>query len=124
MVDSWTFSDGAHPVSPEEALSGLRERIAEGRLESWLISSSGRRLAVVSNTERAMVMLLEDDDDPGEHAIDPDAVGWSEGFVLENGQHDAYRNKDTVPLEEAFRIAGHILSSGSPPSDTAWAVDR
>ncbi|XVQ10993.1 hypothetical protein ACQP1W_52320 [Spirillospora sp. CA-255316] len=124
MVESWTFSDGAQPVSPEAAVRGLRKRIAEGRLESWLTSSSGRKLAVVSNTERAMVMLLEGDGDPGEYAVDPDAGGWSEGFVLENGQHDSYPNETTVPLEEAFRIVGHILTFGSPPAGAAWAVDR
>lgn len=44
---------------PEVVLEILRARIGRGQLETWLTSSSGRSLAVVTNTERAMVMLLE-----------------------------------------------------------------
>ncbi|MFC5744949.1 hypothetical protein [Actinomadura rugatobispora] len=71
-----------------------------------------------------MVMLLDGDGDAGEHASDSGAAGWSDGFVLENGQHDEYPDEATVPLEEAFRIVGHILTVGSPPPDADWAVDR
>lgn len=51
---------------PEVVLEILRARIGRGQLETWLTSSSGRSLAVVTNTERAMVMLLEKEGDPGE----------------------------------------------------------
>ncbi|MFE6664906.1 hypothetical protein ACFVFH_15280 [Streptomyces sp. NPDC057697] len=124
MIETWAFSEGALPVTAEEAVEELRGRAAEGKLESWLTSSTGRQLAVVTNTERAMVLLLEDEGDPGEHATDPGAEGWSDGFVLENGQDDEYPDEDTVPLGEALRIAHHILAHGAPPSDTSWAVDR
>ena len=81
-------------------------------------------LALITNTERAMVMLLQSDGDPGEHATIPGALGMSEGFVLDNGQHDAYPNEDTVPLEAALGIVGHILATGAPQRGTAWSVDR
>ncbi len=35
-----------------------------------------------------MVVLLEEEGDPGEHAVDPGAQGSSDGFVLSNGQDD------------------------------------
>ncbi|MFF4837949.1 hypothetical protein [Streptomyces sp. NPDC001315] len=124
MIDSWTFSDGAVLASPTAALALLRERIAAGQLETWLTSSQGRALAVITNTERAMVMLLEDEEDPGEHAVTPDADGRSKGFILANGQHDEYPDEDTVPLAEALQIVNHILTTGTPPADTAWSVDR
>ncbi|WP_210407924.1 Imm1 family immunity protein [Allokutzneria sp. NRRL B-24872] len=95
-----------------------------GRLETWLTSSSGRSLAFVSNTARAVVVLMNDDDDPGEHAVDPGASGSSSGFVLENGQHDAYPDADTLPLADALRVVDHILASGAPPEDVEWSVDR
>jgi hypothetical protein len=123
-IESWAFGDDSAPVSTEAALATLRERICEGRLETWLTSSSGRLLAIVSNTERAMVMLLDGEGDPGEHAVDPGADGWSKGFVLANGQHDEYPNEDTVSLAEAFRIVDHIITAGSAPADSVWAVDR
>ncbi|MGC4985829.1 ATP-binding protein [Streptomyces sp. DT193] len=84
----------------------------------------GRSLAIISNTDRAMVMLLDDEADPGEHALSPGASSSSSGFVLANGQHDEYPDEDTVLLAEAMRIVTHILTTGAPPADAAWAIDR
>ncbi|MEU8340492.1 hypothetical protein AB0C74_02245 [Spirillospora sp. NPDC048832] len=123
MTDSWRFDDDA-PLAPDAALDELRARIGRGTLESWLTSSSGRLLAVVTNTRRAMVMLLDGEDDPGEHAVDPGAGGWSDGFVLSNGQSDQYPDEDTVPLPEALRIVRHILTHGTPPEGAPWKSDR
>ncbi|MGW2075200.1 hypothetical protein ACWCPK_43470 [Streptomyces sp. NPDC001953] len=125
MIESWVIDDGSGaPVSSDTVRATLRARIDKGQLETWLSSSSGRLLAFVTNHERAMMSLLDDEADPGEHAVDPEAVGSSEGFVLSNGQHDEYPNEDTVPLEEAFRILSHILSGGAWPPDSSWTVDR
>ncbi|WP_425247803.1 hypothetical protein [Streptomyces sp. NEAU-NA10] len=124
MEETWRFSDGSGPVTAGSAPALLRERVFAGRLETWLTSSAGRSLAVVSNTERALVMLLDGADDPGEHAVDPGAGGSSDGYVLANGQCDTYPDADTVPLAEALRIVGHLLATGTPPPDAAWSIDR
>ncbi|MDQ1006115.1 hypothetical protein QFZ82_000600 [Streptomyces sp. V4I23] len=126
MTECWVIDDGSStvPVSSEAVLETLRVRIDSGRLETWLTSSSGRSLAFVTNTERAMVVLLEEEGDPGEHAVDPGTDGSSEGFVLSNGQHDEYPDEDTVPIGEAFRIVEHIVSTGSWPANARWVVDR
>ena len=125
VIESWVINgDSPVPVSSAVVLEALRPRIDSGRLETWLTSSSGRSLAFVTNTERAMVMLLEEEDDPGEHAVDPGAEGSSDGFVLSNEQHDEYPNQDTVPIGEAFRLVEHIVGTGTWPADTRWAVDR
>ncbi|MGY1503718.1 hypothetical protein ACW4TU_45400 (plasmid) [Streptomyces sp. QTS52] len=126
MHESWTVDhDGpGTPVPAGTVTQTLRTRIAEGRLETWLTSSAGRSLALVTNTRRAMVMVLDGEDDPGEHAATPGAEGWSEGFVLTGGQHDAYPDADTVPLSEALRIASHIVRTGNWPSDATWVTDR
>jgi hypothetical protein len=99
VAESWKFDGDPATLTADAAIDQLRARIANETLESWLTSSSGRLLAVVTNTERAMVMLL-------------------------NGQDDEYPNKDTVPLPEALRIVRHILTQGNPPTDAAWTVDR
>ncbi|MFF0052194.1 hypothetical protein [Streptomyces sp. NPDC005498] len=125
MIEYWVIDGGITvPVLSEMVLQTLRARIADGLLETWLTSSSGWSLAFVTNTERAMVVVLEGEGDPGEHAVDPGADGSSEGFVLSNGQHDEYPDEDTVPLEEAFRIVDHIVSKGSWPPNARWVVDR
>jgi hypothetical protein len=122
MVESWVFADDSVALTAEAALQQLRARIAAGRLESWLTSSAGRSLGVISNTERAMVLLHGGGDDPGEHAVDPAATGRSGGFVLTNGQHDVYPDEDTVQLAQALRIVAHLLTTGEPPADAPWSV--
>ncbi|MEU1077230.1 MULTISPECIES: hypothetical protein [unclassified Streptomyces] len=51
----------------------------------------------MTNTERAMVMLLEEEGDPGGHAVAPGTQGSSGGFVLANGQDDEHPDENTVP---------------------------
>ncbi|WP_190120496.1 hypothetical protein [Streptomyces flavofungini] len=114
MIESWVVNDNsAVPVSSEMVLEALQSRFDSGQLETWLTSSSGRSLAFVTNTERAMVMLLEGEDVPGKHAVDPGAQGSSDGFILSNGQDDKYPNEDTVPIREAFRLVRQIVDTGS-----------
>ncbi|MEV0736775.1 hypothetical protein AB0I51_12585 [Streptomyces sp. NPDC050549] len=127
MHESWTLDHDDGPGTPVPAgtvTQALRAGIAEGRLETWLTSSAGRSLALVTNARRAMVMLLEGEGDPGEHAVTPGAEGWSEGFVRTGGQHDTYPDADTVPLTEALSIASHIVRTGNWPSCATRLSDR
>ncbi|GGK15896.1 hypothetical protein GCM10011583_54720 [Streptomyces camponoticapitis] len=125
VIESWVINDDSPvPVSSAVVLEALRSRVDSGRLETWLTSSSGRSMIFVTNTERAMVMLLEEEGDPGEHAVDPGAPGSSDGFVLSNGQDDEYPDEDTVPIHEALRLVEQIVGTGSWPTDARWVVDR
>ncbi|MET8981767.1 hypothetical protein ABZX85_39865 [Streptomyces sp. NPDC004539] len=125
MTESWVIADDSPAPLPFEAVpEALRSRIALGHLETWLTSSSGRSLAFVTNTERAMVVLLEGPDDPGEHAVTPDTEGTSDGFTLSNGQVDEYPDEDTVPIEEALRLVRHVVETGTWPMDGRWVTDR
>ncbi|MFE6335174.1 hypothetical protein ACFVOK_18435 [Streptomyces sp. NPDC057798] len=111
MIESWVVNDDScGPVSSEMVLETLRSR--------------RRSLAFVTNTERAMVMLLEEESDPGEHAVDPGAQRSSDGFVLSDGQDDEYPDEDTVPIREAFRLVKHIVGTGFWPTDARWVLDR
>ena len=123
MTETWTFDGDRTAVTAQEAVAVLQRRIAEGRLETWLTGSTGRLLSVVSNTERALVMLLDGADDPGSHAVSVGSAGASGGFLLADGQCDTYPDQDTVPLDEAFRIVRHLIGTGLPPADTGWVVD-
>ncbi|MFI1170027.1 hypothetical protein [Streptomyces melanogenes] len=124
MIETWAFGEGALPVTADEAVHELGRRIADGHLESWLTSSTGRCLAVTTNTDRAMVMLLDGEAGSGEHVVAPGAEGVSDGFILENGQNDEYPDTDTVTLGEALRIVQHVLAHGGPPPDTVWNADH
>lgn len=125
VIESWVINDDIPvPLSSEVVSAALRSRVDSGQLETWLTSSSGRSLAFVANTDRAMVMLLEGEGDPGEHAVDPGAKGSSDGFLLSHGQDDENLDEDTVPIVEAFRLVEHIVGTGSWPADAHWVVDR
>ncbi|MFJ8076615.1 hypothetical protein ACIQ7Q_22365 [Streptomyces sp. NPDC096176] len=70
MIESWMVDDGSTvPVSSDAVSATLRARIGAGQLDTFLISSSGRALAFVTNTVRTMVVLVEGEGDPGEHAV-------------------------------------------------------
>ncbi|MET7691395.1 hypothetical protein ABZT06_26020 [Streptomyces sp. NPDC005483] len=127
MAATWRLDDGARSLTAADALDLIRARLAAGRLENWLLSSEGRALALVSNTERAMVCLLDDEDDPGRHAVDPGARGSSGGYLVANGQRDEYPDEDTVPLADALRIVAGVVGIGvrpraSPGASTAEPV--
>ncbi|MEU6392338.1 hypothetical protein [Streptomyces sp. NPDC046939] len=111
-------------MSSETVTDVLRSRIENGRFETWLISSTGRSLAFATNTRRALLILSTEEGDPGERAVEPGAEGLSDGFVLSNGQHDAYPDRDTVLLGEAFRVVEHIVGTGLWPADARRVVDR
>lgn len=64
MAETWAFAGDDIAVPPEEAVAGLRRRIAAGCLGAWFTGSAGRLLSVLTNTERALVMLLDADGGP------------------------------------------------------------
>lgn len=124
MAETWSLLDDARTVTGQEAADHLSTEVDEGRLATYLTSDRGRMLALVSNGNRAMVVLMSGEGDPGEHAVTPYAVGSSDGYVLENGQEDSYDHADTVPLRNALDIVRSIVDSGLPPSDAPWSLDR
>ncbi len=125
MQEQWHLADQPGPLEADVIVATIERRVSQGSMTTWLESSRGRTITLVSNGFRAMLMLLEHSDgDPGEHAIDPAGVGSSGGFVLENGQVDDYPDQDTVPMGEALRILAHLVAEGVPPSDASWHVDR
>ncbi|MET9322324.1 hypothetical protein ABZX75_19360 [Streptomyces sp. NPDC003038] len=97
---------GGHTYSGEEARQLLRSRRDWGSQETWFENDAGRLLAVVTNGERAMVVLFNGADDSGEHLADPRGEGSSGGYLLSNGQVDTYADRDTV----AFDVGGHVVA--------------
>jgi hypothetical protein len=111
-------------LSASEARAQVATRLAEGELTTWLVSSEGRALGLVSNGVRAMVVLMTGVGDAGEHAVDETAIGSSNDFVHDNGQVDEYPNQDTVPVDVALRVVASVVQNGTPPPDVGWRVDR
>lgn len=124
MAEGWSVVDEDRVLSGSEARALLSTKVEQGQLATYLHSDGGCLLSFVSNGKRAMVVLMERAGDPGEHAVSPDAVGSSSGFVLENGQEDTYDDADTVPLPDALAAVCSILDTGRPPREMPWTVDR
>lgn len=97
VQEQWRVSDQpGGTVEVATLAETIERRVAMGTMTTWLESSLGRRIALVSNGPRAMVLLIQHDDgDPGEHAVDPaGGAGSSGGFVLDNGQVDEYSDRE------------------------------
>jgi len=124
MAEGWSVLDGERIASGAAAAALIAANVADGELTTYFRSDLGRILAVVSNGDRSMVVLMSGGGDAGEHARSPQAKGSSGGYVLENGQEDTYEDVDTVPLAEALEAVSAIVDSGKPPSGTSWGVDR
>ncbi|MGW2036803.1 hypothetical protein [Streptomyces virginiae] len=108
-----------HAYSGEEARQLLRHRCDWGSQETWFESETGRLLAVVTNGDRAMVVLLDGEGDPGEHLVDPHAEGSSGGYVLAGGQVDSYADRDTVAFDVAGRAVAYVIEHGTWPASVA-----
>lgn len=124
MGTTWRVRGDGREVTGKAAAALLRTWGAGGPVDCGFECDDGRLLSVTTNGERAMVMLLREVGDPGEHAIDPTASGEQGGYVLGNGQHDLYPNRDTVALDVALSVVEHIIGHGQPPPGVAWEGDR
>ncbi|WP_326586047.1 hypothetical protein [Streptomyces sp. NBC_01294] len=84
----------------------------------------GRQLAVVTNGERAMVVLTDTDGSPWEHLVDPHADSSSGRYPLSNGQIDTYADRDTVTFDLACRAVAHFITHATWPADVSIEDDR
>src|SRR5262245_58659149 len=109
MTGGWQLDGVAGTLTGDQAVERLRQRLAEGVHDSWFRDADGRLLNAVTNGDRALVMVLVEPGDPGEHAVEPAATGTQGGYLLDNGQRDVYSNADTVPIEEALAIVREIV---------------
>jgi hypothetical protein len=103
-----------------ERLAGLAD---VPRAEVWL-NNEGRALCLLKSQDRAMLMLLREDGDPGLTSRATDLNDDREmEFTLSNGQVDKYPARWTVPFAEARRAAEFFWFKESPAPFIAWHDD-
>jgi hypothetical protein len=92
---------------------------------TWFESDRGRIACLVTNRERALLMVLDHVEDAGEHLVDEasDEVE-STGYVLENGQVDDYADRDTVPLASALAALREVIDADPAVAARPWVSDR
>lgn len=129
-IHRWAVPNGWHVEGSVDLLVGwdvnstLIERRKQGIYESWFEHPDGRRLAFITNGVRVMLILMNDEDDAGEHAVDEHAEGWSDGFLLLNGQNDRYANRDTVAFGVGIESLRRIIDTGKWPAHVRRESDR
>ncbi|MBT2540063.1 hypothetical protein J7E99_04915 [Streptomyces sp. ISL-44] len=117
-TNRWHLQGSAgHAYSGAEARQLLRNRWDWGNQETWFENEAGRLLAVVTNGERSMVVLLDGEGDPGEHLVDPRGEGSSGGYLLSNGQDDTYADRDTVAFDVAGHAVAYFIEHGTWPAE-------
>lgn len=123
----WRLSDADDAgvgYDGEQARRLIGSRFAWATAETWFAADDGRRLGVVTNGARAMVILMNGDDDPGEHLAAFGAEGESRGYILAGGQCDTYADRDTAPLDTAGRAIAYLIDHGTWPDDVGVIADR
>ncbi|MBZ4486033.1 hypothetical protein LQ938_09350 [Microbacterium sp. cx-55] len=122
---SWFVEPDRASISADQVGAFFAKAIPAGRCEFWFERDDGLVLGFLTNTSRALVMLLADADDPGEHAVSPTASpAVSSGFRLQNGQEDSYPDADTLPIDSAIDAAEHVIRCGEWPTETVVLSDR
>ncbi|MDT0213330.1 hypothetical protein Q9R29_05490 [Rothia sp. ARF10] len=124
MTETWSLLGERREATGSEAAELVSRRVHDHLLTTYFESDRGRILTVVSNGTRAMVVLMDGEGDPGEHAVSTDAVGSSGGYVLENGQEDTYDDAETIPMVDALSVVRSVVDTGGPPGGVLWSVDR
>jgi hypothetical protein len=124
VAETWSVLDEERKINGDTAAARVSMNVDDGTLTTYFRSDLGRLPVFVSNGTRAMVVLMNSEGDPGEHAVSPGAVGSDDGYVLDNGQEDTYEDADTIPLPHALKALRSIIDSGRPPPGTPWDVDR
>jgi hypothetical protein len=122
--DRWQLPGGEAVAAGRAAVALILARLAAGIGETWFESDRGHLVAIVTNGERALVMLFRVVGDEGDHLVDPTAGDGSRGgYRLSNGQTDIYRDRDTVTLVRALEIVEAIVD-GVPHPDAEWQRAR
>jgi len=112
------------PIRHVDVGPHIRHGLEENQQEFSFARDDGMIVALITNRVRAMVMVLRDVDDPGEHVAIPGAAGSSSGYRLVNGQVDQYADDDTVELHRAVACVEHLMQYGHWPEDVAVWCDR
>ncbi|MEV4282263.1 hypothetical protein [Actinoplanes xinjiangensis] len=64
-MSAWHFAHETSEFTGDIAAIRIQERAATGELETWLRQEEGRVLGLVTNGNRAMVMVMNEPDDLG-----------------------------------------------------------
>jgi hypothetical protein len=118
---------GAGPFAPATAeviIATVREAVAAGTGENWIVNDDGPSLAVIVGGDRVFAMYLAGEGSAGFHAIDPTGSVEVEGeYRLRNGQLDRISDLDTVPAVHAVDIVAHLLATGERWTGVSWLDD-
>ena len=125
MREVWKLQGDDARLDGRAAAELVVARLERDVRTTWLESDRGRIACLVTNGERALLMVLDHVQDAGEHLVDEAAEDVeSTGFVLENGQVDSYADRDTVPLASALAALREMIDADPAGAARPWVSDR
>ena len=125
MREVWKLQGDDAGLDGRTAAELVVARLERDIRTTWLESDRGRIACLVTNGERALLMVLDHVQDAGEHLIDEAAEDVeSTGYVLENGQVDSYADRDTVPLASALAALREMIDADPASAARPWVSDR
>lgn len=122
-----TLNQAEYPISSTEELWHTLSTIEGCQFcEVWLSLEDEASICALVNGQRALLMFLRDEGDPGFSSRNLDAVADDHRlveFYLSNGQRDRYPYSYTVPLDLALRALEFVLVHGDKPPWIHWHDD-
>lgn len=121
-TDCWQLRDGTVVATGSDGRGLLRSMVEAGHRDILLTRGPVSSLQFVTNGHRVMLVLWgREGHDDGVAAVDPTAGNdLSDGYVLDNGQADAYSDQQTVPLAKALEAVGYIVDNNAPDPRLNW----
>jgi hypothetical protein len=122
IPDGWRVDGEPNALTGNDAADVARDAINAGQTYIRFARSEEQSLTLGTNGVRAMLVLWgRAGHDEGLQAIDPTAGDDSQGgYILENGQHDSYADRETVPLDQAIEAVRYIVDNATPDPRIQW----
>jgi hypothetical protein len=121
----WKLQGDDADLDGRAAVELVVARLERDIRTTWLESDRGRVACLVTNGDRALLMVLDHVEDAGEHLRDEFAGEVeSTGYILENGQVDSYADRDTVPLALALEALEETIDADPAVGARPWVSDR
>ncbi|WP_344647063.1 hypothetical protein [Cryptosporangium japonicum] len=123
-MGQWVFDDGDR-VSPGSVARAIHRKIARGRAEIWLTSTSACSLGLITDGVRARLLRRDGPHTPERVAYDQIAAGPEMPvFQRADGKEYEYPVAETIHITQAVGLISQIVMTGNltptAESDLFW----
>ncbi|MBX3183711.1 MAG: hypothetical protein KIT72_06275 [Polyangiaceae bacterium] len=120
MTQVYWYGTERTPVTVKEALRRLEALEELTAADVTIEVDPVGILTILLSSERGFVMWMTEAGDVGKVASVPSGVRAHWYFMLSNGQRDVYEDGQTVPREDALRIARWFIEAPERLPEVNW----